>query len=678
MIALNRFFRKPSFLSGQILGLALGLTLVATLGFAGDIESTRFDPDKFWRSADLREGMKGYGLTVFHGVEIERFDVEILGVLHDRSGKTDAILARCSGGPLEKTGVIAGMSGSPIYIEDKLIGALAFAFPFSKEPLAGITPIEAMLAVLDQPTTESGGGLGKNTSPGVKKISSPGGASMGAGPNSTPRDWAKRFSAFLRKDYDSALAGFEQERVNTPLDRNIGLHSPDEGFGLQPFSSQLGLGEGSALVPIAMPLSIRGLPNDLFDTVASRFKPLGFLPVPGGPPAAFPDMEIAIEPGAALGVSLVEGDANFAGIGTVTYVDGDQVLGFGHPMSFTMDGSIDLPMSTAYINLLVPNLMLSFKYGAPVRVIGALEQDRRYAVGGTVGKKAQTIPMRIQITNKSAGKQDTFNYNLAQHRFYSPLLALVCVFDSFSSVARPLRDEAADFILKVHLKDRDPVILTDQVSSTMGTAFSIGGTFSALLDLLLKNPYERVAVEGLELDVNVTDRLQQSTIEWVGVDNSTVRAGEELAVRVAVQTWLGESEVLEHSIQLPEDMEPGFVKVGVSDAIGHLMTLQQRNPDYFRPRKLDDILRLLNEEYRNDRLFITVSKTSPGASAFGVEMPDLPSSVLRVVAAAPDRGTGSLILTESIIEDRVELKTPLTGSGSILVEVKPPRNKRLE
>ncbi len=639
--------------------------------------SPRLDPSRFLKSGDLKEGMTGYGLTVFQGTRIERFEVEILGVLENEYSETNLILARCSGGPLGKTGVIAGMSGSPVYVEEKLIGALAYAWPYSTEAIAGITPIENMLPVLDLPATERApveGDIKKEEMDSASGMSQ----EISLSTNSTPQDWPQRLQAFLSKDYESALTGVTaRPEAGEPISMPP---TPTWSSGWTkwwqaPLNRPPQTGARQGWIPLATPLAMEGVSQEVFERMASLFPGIGFQPVVGGSVGSASVEGVKLEPGSALGVGMVSGDLNLTGIGTVTYVEGDHVLGFGHPMF--QDGPTNLPMTTAYINTVLPSSRLSTKMGGQIKVVGTLEQDRLPAVGGTVGGIPTSVPFRIHIRNQQAGVDRVFNYDLASHRFFTSRFALICVLDAFDAATRGMRDSASDYKLTVNLRGHPPVVLTDQVSSAGGTSFEIAMTLGSVVDLLMQNPYESLHIESLDLEVQAVDRLRRGTIEWLRVDSQSVEPGDSVTVSVGVRPWLGELEVYQRSLQIPRDYPPGQIQLSVTDALGYISETQRRNPDRFRARNIGDVLRLLNEVYRNDQLFISLAAIAPGVSFNGKEMANLPSSVLRIMADSSERGIGMVIMNKPVIQDRIQVANPLTGTQTLLVEVEPRRSDRL-
>ncbi|MCA9427114.1 MAG: hypothetical protein KC994_18685 [Candidatus Omnitrophica bacterium] len=636
------------------------------------VPSSRFDSSKYWRSSEIKRGMKGYGLTVFQGTQIERFDVEILGVIENEFTDTDLILAVCSGGPLAKTGVIAGMSGSPIYIEDKQVGALAYAWSFSKDPIAGITPIENMLPILDYPSTENTNYTADFDSDSTIREAATVNFSI-PGKRLDRVTWDQRFQSFLQKDYSD----FMRERAfEIPGSPSSGDPMPSSQKPVSLFDSE-GHPSRQGWVPIATPLMVSGLSNGVLNQVSGMMAPMGLLPMPGGLPSAIDEdlSKVKLEPGSGIGVALVGGDLKLAGIGTVSFVDGDHVLGFGHPMFG--DGSTDVPMTTAYINTVLPTLSLSTKMGGMIQPVGVLQQDRISGIGGTVGGKARTLPLTIHLNHKAADLDRTFHYDVAYHRFYTPRFALFCALDAIDVFERSFRDSTASYHLTLKIKGKDPVTIHDEVSSQGGTALSIGMVLSSALDLLMRNPYEDVEIESVDLDVDIVDRLRQGSIEWISLSKQQLQPGDTLGLDISVQPWLGKSEVLHEDIDLPEGIDTGSLLVTVADANKYVTDKILRNPDRFRPRDIDSLLDLVDESYPNNEMYVTVSALSLGLSEFGKEMPDLPSSILRVMADHPDRGKGGFTMTEVVAEHVIVADRPISGQQRIMVEVEPSRANRL-
>ena len=342
---------------------------------------------------ELRPGMTGYGLTVFEGTKPERFGVEIISVLRNYDPQADMILIRCSGHNLEKTGIAAGMSGSPIYIDDKLIGALAYGWRFSVEPIAGVQPIERMLA---------NSGLRADLPPPRQEVlpeaQARGGPAAPAGRSTRPfAALAQRQSAFAR------LAG--KARAAGPVPGKPAAGSADRRAG-------------GALAPLAVPLVVSGGSQAAMDYLTDRLKGTGFVPVrSGGAGGQDPRTgQARMEPGATLTIPLLAGDMDAAVLGTVTTVIGDRVLAFGHPM--WGEGPVNLPMATGVVHAFIPSIAESFKMGSAGKVIGAVRRDESASICGVIGQEPYMTPMTVRVKHWT-GVEKTYHYRVVDEWYFS-------------------------------------------------------------------------------------------------------------------------------------------------------------------------------------------------------------------------------------------------------------------
>src|SRR5215471_19046984 len=364
----NIVFRKGSALSMMTIRtlrsfwFSFFLIMAFTLSLSAETTS-------FMSVDEVRPGMKGTGKTVFQGTKIEQFDVELLGVLKNYAPKQDMILARLSGGPLAKTGVIAGMSGSPVYIDGKLLGAVAFSFPFATEPIAGIQPIQQMLGLLDQKPAPAQQKIAGNGLEGEPRA--------GILPSESP-------TSFIYKQFEKLAAG-------TPLSQ---LLLPQSLLSNNPFSTSTGT---ASLTRIQTPLFVSGATPAALQQFGALFNTFGFTPVQGGGGGSAAGLATStpskVEPGSSINVELIRGDISWSANGTVTYVDGNRVYAFGHP-NLTA-GPTDVPMSAGYVISLLPNLQNSFKLAVPLDVVGSFQQDRSTGIAGTVGVKSKMIPVTV-------------------------------------------------------------------------------------------------------------------------------------------------------------------------------------------------------------------------------------------------------------------------------------------
>src|SRR5437763_888730 len=347
--------------------------------------------------SQIQKGMKGYGLTVFEGTKVERFDVEILGVLNNIGPSQDLILARVDAPVLQRTGVIAGMSGSPIFIDGKVIGALAYAWQFAKEPVAGITPIGEMLKI-----ARNAGGT------------APGAVPAGAVPRISGADFLK------------AIGESKTDAVFEKIATSFGARQGGSAAGAR---------------PIAVPLSMSSFDADTVSRFGKYFDQMGFVAVPSGSSASggssksatpLSDVKKAFAPGDAVGAVLLNGDFTIAATGTVTHIEGDQVYAFGHP--FLDMGEVSFPMAKSEIVTVLPSLASSFKFANTGEVVGALRQDRASGIMGVVGDTADTIP--VELTVNGTDPAQTYHLNLVRHAQLSPLILAMAADTVIANVQR--------------------------------------------------------------------------------------------------------------------------------------------------------------------------------------------------------------------------------------------------
>ncbi len=349
---------------------------------------------------EVRPGMVGVGRTVFDGTRVEEFKAHIIGVLENVIGThRNLILAKLEGGPLANTGVIAGMSGSPVYIDGKLVGAVSYALgSFSKEPIAGITPIAEM--------TDSTS-FSDIRPPGTKvKVEYP----------FTPESLTAAFRKALN---------WNRPFADRPSDAQL--------TGVSAISG-LGGGEiGTLLRPIATPLVMSGFEPELAGVLGNAFREQGFIPTGGsasGPRAGEAPYEGPLKPGDAVGVMLVGGDLQLGGTGTVTHIDGDRVYAFGHPM-YNL-GPIEFPMTRAYVYTVLPSLFSSMKLSTTGEIIGTVVQDRATAIAGKLGAGPNMIPVTVSLESARGPKQ-TFNFRVVNDQLFGPLMTYASILNTLGS-----------------------------------------------------------------------------------------------------------------------------------------------------------------------------------------------------------------------------------------------------
>jgi hypothetical protein len=583
---------------------------------------------------EVRPGMVGVGRTVFQGDRVEEFKVHILGVLRNTTApRRNLVLARLEGGPLASMGVIAGMSGSPVYIGGRLLGAVAYSLgQFPKEPIAGITPIEEMI--------ESAGPAPRRSPAGT------------AGRIELPLT-ADKVAAALRQ----AFSRFRQPFADRPGDIRL------DGLGLvdEPRAAELGV----LLRPIATPLALGGFSGPVRDTVSSALRESGFVPLPDGNPSEGarsaraqegPGPGAALRPGDPVGVNLITGDIVMGATGTVTEVDGTDVYAFGH--SFYNLGTTEFPMTRAFVFALLPSVQTSMKIATTGDTIGTFRQDRATAIAGTLGKGPELVPVRISLETER-GLRKTFDFQIVDDQLFTPLLTHITVLNTLSSYEREFG--VATFTVKGSAKVRGHgEIVFDDVLAGDSPANGAATTVVAPIAALMGNALERATLEGVDLRVTTSERPRTSTLERVWLDGAKVRPGTTVSLKLLLRTYRGDEVIRTVPIDIPANAS-GSLSVLVSDG-AKLAQMEQRDARTSQPQSLDQMVRLLNKVRRNNRLYIRLLRQEDGAVINGEALGALPPSVLAVMES--DRNGGSFSPLRNAMAGEWEIATDSAVSGS--------------
>jgi hypothetical protein len=590
---------------------------------------------------EVKPGMQGVGRTVFEGAELSDFKVHIIGVLRNIQGpKRDLILARLEGGPLAKTGVAAGMSGSPVYVDGRLIGAVSYSIgSFPTEAIAGITPINEMkdAAAMRAPR---GGEVATRLAAAIELPITP-----------------ESLAAALRQSY-ARLAPFAARGADV---QSIGVPQA-EGSHL-----------ATMLRPIATPLLMSGLEPETVSLLTSIFKDAGFTPTVGGAAGGRASAEELaalngpLREGDAIGVSLVGGDIEMGATGTVTHIDGNQVYGFGHP--FFNLGPSELPMTRAYVYAMLPSLMSSFKISSMGDVIGTLRQDRATAIAGTLGKGPATVPMTVTLRSTRGGETTsrTFKFQVGTDQTFTPLLSYVTLFNTLSSYERGFG--TATFALKgaAKVKGHADVTFEDIFAGdapTLAASTSIGGP----LTMLLANDREKVTIESLDFTIDASEIPLQATIERVWIDELRPRAGRTVPVKVLTRSYRGEEKISTIDVAIPANVS-GPLSVLVTDG-RQLNAIEQREMRRtVQPQSVAQMIRVLNQTRRNNRIYVRLLTGAPGAVVNGEALTALPPSVLSVLEADRNGGSFSPIRSAAVGEYEIPMDVAVVGSRTLTIDV---------
>jgi hypothetical protein len=583
--------------------------------------------------SDVRPGMVGIGRTVFDGVKVEEFKAHIIGVLENVIGPhRNLILARLEGGPLANTGVIAGMSGSPVYVDGRMIGAVSYALgAFSKEPIAGITPIEEM--------TDA----------------------------TTPAD-IRPVGAKVKVDFpltrESLTAAFRKAFAwNRPF-----ADRPDDvqASGINGVAGFTGSEIGALLRPIATPLVMSGFGPEMTDLLGAAFRDQGFVPT-GGSAAGFHNGEKPFEgplkPGDAIGVELISGDLMLGGTGTVTHIDGDRVYAFGHPM-YNL-GPTEYPMTRAYVYTVLPSLFSSLKLSSTGEVIGTFTQDRATAIAGRLGAGPRLIPLTMTLESDRAPKR-TFQFGLVNDQLFTPLLVNAAIANTLFSYERQLG--AATFSVRgsAVVKKHEPVSF-DNLFTGDQAAVSASMYVAAPIAALIGNDYEKLDLDKIELTINATEQPKTATLERVWLDDPRPRAGRTVPLKVLLRTYRGEEIIRTLPIEIPANAA-GTLSIMVADG-NRLSQIEQREARLPQPRSVPQMIRTLNNARRNNTLYIKLLGSESGAVVNGEVLSSLPPSVLGVLEADRNGGSFNPLHTAALAEWELPTDNAVNGARTLTITV---------
>jgi hypothetical protein len=555
--------------------------------------------------SEVRPGMQGVGRTVFEGARVDEFGVRILGVLENAVGpRQSLVLARLEGGPLARTGVIAGMSGSPVFVDGRLLGAIAYAFPFGKEPIAGITPIGEMI-------------------------------------EATRTDAPRAASARFRLPGDAPLAApLDREAVASALRRPIRSLVPGglPGAGLPPALS------GATMRPLALPLVFSGFDPDAFEWARGLFSTMGFAPVTGGggsaaSPGPLPDLV----PGAAVGVSLVEGDLDLSVTGTVTRIDEGRVWAFGHP--FYNLGPTRFPLKKAWVYSVFPSLQVSWKVAAAFEPVGTMDQDRSTAIAGRLGELPRMIPVEVRLRAPRSSER-TFRFRMVDDDLFTPVLAYVSLLSVLQGHERAIGAATLRVGARLALAGGREVRVSDVVAGDQ-PAPQAAAVLAGPLALLVGNDFERVTVDRIAVEVDAAETVEKATITRAWMDGTLpLKPGTSAPLKVQLRTHRGRSVVETLHVVVPESAPSGRYTLLVADAATMDALEQREMRQAFVARDMGQLVRALGRLRAGNRVYARLSRPGNGAIVGGEYLPALPGSVLSVLGSA-DQGTSVVPLPAS-------------------------------
>jgi len=574
-----------------------------------------FDPNRHMRIDEVKPGMKGYGLTVFLGTEIERFDVEVVSVMRNFNPKRDAILIRCSGETMEHVGAVAGMSGSPIFLRDadghdRMIGAFAYGWALAKDPIAGVQPIEYMLALADNPF----------------KVAEPVGA---------------RAEARSSKPWD-VLAAMQPTRTAVTTSRQT-----DDG----------------ALRRILTPVSVSGVPARVLARYSDLFaaNQLAIFQAGGGiAPGELPDAPI--KPGSVIITPLVTGDVEFHANGTCTEVLDGKVFAFGHP--FNNEGAVELPFAEGAVQGIVASLGSSFKMAAMGKVKGVINTDHTVGIAGEFGTAPATVPIDVKIIRD--GRTATFHFDAIRHARLLPILVAISVDSALAADGELPQYSTARYDVQLTFEN-DRALRFKNVMANFDPGDFVGRVMSPLR-AAAENPFERVLPTRIEVSVSVNSGSKDAQILSVQIPKTRFRAGDTLGGFVTYRPFRGEEADLPFEFELPRDLPDGTYQLVIGDSERYFADELTARPFRFSAENGEDVFAVMQEYFSipNNAIFVRLMRQPDGVAVGRVALNHLPASRRQVLLGA---GRSNVTEFAGSAVKQIETDAIMTGSAEFTITV---------
>lgn len=584
---------------------------------------------EIFKVADLRPGMKGIAWTVFSGTEPEPVPIEIIGRWRNQWGPRQDIILAKMGGKAIRTNVAGGMSGSPVYIDGKLVGAVALRLSvFSPDAICGITPAELMLEINDFD-------------------------------QSRPSDARTPDKVAMRNE------------APVPGD----LLSRAVAAGASPSLLQ----QAPMMVPIETPLMFSGFHETVLRNFTPLFQQLGISAVQGGgaasatytaKPAA--GWQSALRPGDPVAGVLVSGDMSITGLGTVTYNDGQHVLAFGHP--FFNLGPVDMPMSKGEVLMTLASQFQPNKFANATDIVGALHQDRHSGIMGVLGREAEMIPVSVKVRSfnesNSVRTEKSLRFNVFVQQKWTPYLMMITLFNSISELNEFMDEATYRLSGNVELNGGPKLSLSTMQASgelPMPAPMILAGWWGDKFNRLYLNAVNPPSVKSVNVTVDLLPERRVASIENAWVATPEVRAGDSVPVKVFLRPYRGESIERDFTVKIPVGLAKGEHRIVLSDAdtLNRMQNMAGMMNHYI---DLPQTVSLINQERSNNKLYISLLEASPTAYLDDKTLPSLPASVLNVMQAGR-ASNRSLITSSESASEQMSLPFDYVVSGSYSLKI---------
>ncbi len=541
----------------------------------------------------------------------------------------DLILCRLSGCNLEKTGVIAGMSGSPVYIRGKLLGAVAYAWQFGKEPIAGVTPFCQM----------------KSYAKAHEKLKQQGPVRLG-----------------LRSPVTIGNKKYNSVTVSNSF------------AAPQPASV-----DGLWLTPLRTPLMASGFSAHSLSLLGEQLKNTGLVPMQGGGVSgriARREENTRLQPGGALSVALILGDFDLSGIGTVTHIEGNRVYGWGHP--FMSLGHCEIPMMTGYVHTIYPRQNLSFKMGSPLKTVGVINSDVSTCIAGWLGKEPDMLPVRMKVTREDPSRSKIFNIQVVRQQELLSNLVFTALTNSVEIEGKLPEELTARMRARIELDGHKSIVLEDTFS---GTSFSGGRAPRALysqianiLSSLTFNEHKRIRIKRIDCETTLQEGRCTGEVESVELDSEVYRPGETLRATVFIKPHKQDLQKIRIELPLPNDLPEGKYEVRICDDRSNIKETLRSDPTLKSPQSLSSLYQALELQTSVQRtaVVLRIPLDKSGVAVNGKSLWDLPPSMIHILAHS--RRTGAKSLSRALVAKQI---TPWVVQGSEAIGFRVSRTKRI-
>jgi hypothetical protein len=561
--------------------------------------------------SEVKQGMKGVAYTVFEGTQPEPMDFTVLGVLKNANGpKGDIILIRLEGKKPEYTGVVAGMSGSPVYIDGKLVGALAFRIgQFSKEPIAGVTPIADMLEInaMDQ------------------------------------------------------SVGPVEVRTGAPSIESVATKTsgPGEGAAVSKVTNML--------TPIETPLVFNGFSEEAVKLFAPQFAAAGIVPVMGAGSVTYEKQPEPLVPGSAVSAILVRGDLNIAATCTVTYMDPQRLLACGHPL--LQYGQVDMPMTKANVVATLPSPLNAFKIVNTTEEVGTFVQDRHTGILGRFATEPSMIPVTLTLHGGKTTK--SFHYEVLNNAKLTPVAIMATAFSALQGLNEYGENITYRFSGQIKVDGFPQVNMQDMYTPIDGgqpTAFAVALGLGERFGRIYDNPYAKPKIDAVNLDFDLVHERRWARLDSVRTDVTEARPGDEIVVEASLLPYRGDRIVRQIPIKIPTSTPKGTLRILVSD--GDTLDRMRNTSQLSRKLDLSSTIAQLNKEHINSKLYVSLMEANPEARVEDKVMPTLPLSIMNVMDGM--RGTQDMVVTgeSSVNEASTPLDYVVSGAQVLTVDIK--------